>query len=276
MAQNKEQLEKLLHFIEKLVNEPGNEDFANKLRQMLGVSSSIVTTDNSKLTEIEKYLGLDYLLDSASPIIDYSFVADDYIREQLISDFREMLRYRYGVRSHKIDFSEYCRYAMLQVEQLINYFYQNDFSSDEEVKRYINENVEWVQQETAVSATKLSLAVKLSAFMNGKNKKTLDTLNYVRDVRNEQSHRGIDDGRTNIIDYRKKLISLGLPLNNHGEVNWYKIRDDDGLMMKYRSLDKGDYRKYCFLLWYNRKPFGDVIDAIRDIAVQIKDILKDK
>lgn len=274
MAQNKEQLEKLLHFIEKLVNEPGNEDFANKLRQMLGVSSSIVTTDNSKLTEIEKYLGLDYLLDSASPIIDYSFVADDYIREQLIADFREMLRYRYGVRSHKIDFSEYCRYAMMQVEQLINYFYQNEFSSDEEVKNYINENVEWAPQENAVSATKLSLAVKLSAFMNGKNKKTLDTLNFVRDVRNEQSHRGIDECRINIIDYRKELISLGLPLNNYGEVNWHKIKDDDGLMMKYRSLDKGDYRKYCFLLWYNRKPFGDVIDAIRDIAGQIKDKLR--
>ena len=274
MAQNKEQLEKLLLFIEKLVNEPGNEVFANKLRQMLGVSSLFVSTDNSKLTEIEKYLGLDYLLDSTSPIIDYSFVADDYIREQLISDFREMLRYRYGVRSHKIDFSEYCRYAMLQVEQLINYFYQKEFSSDEEVKSYINKNVEWAQQENAVSATKLSLAVKLSAFMNGKDKKILDTLNYVRDVRNEQSHRGFNDSRTNITDYRKELIALGLPLNNHGEVNWFKIKDDDGLMMKYRSLDKGDYRKYCFLLWYNREPFGDVIDAIRDIAGQIKDKLK--
>ena len=141
MAQNKEQLEKLLHFIERLVNEPGNEDFANKLRQMLCVPSPFVSTDNSKLIEIEKYLGLDYLLDSASSNIDYSFVADDYIREQLISDFREMLRYRYGVRSHKIDFSEYCRYAMLQVEQLINYFYQNKFSSNEEVKCYINQNI---------------------------------------------------------------------------------------------------------------------------------------
>ncbi|MDD6014782.1 MAG: hypothetical protein PUC18_00590 [Prevotellaceae bacterium] len=275
MAQNKEQLEKLLHFIERLVNEPGNEDFANKLRQMLCVPSPFVSTDNSKLIEIEKYLGLDYLLDSASSNIDYSFVADDYIREQLISDFREMLRYRYGVRSHKIDFSEYCRYAMLQVEQLINYFYQNKFSSNEEVKCYINQNVEWAQQENAVPATKLSLAVKLSAFMRGNNKKTLDTLNYVRDVRNEQSHRGIGDSQTNIIDYRKKLITLGLPLNNHGEVNWYKIKDDEDLMMKYRSIDKGDYRKYCFLLWYNRKPFGDVIDAIRDIAGQIKDKLKE-
>ncbi|MBQ8709430.1 MAG: hypothetical protein IJ550_02450 [Bacteroidaceae bacterium] len=273
MAQNKEQLEKLLHFIERLVNEPGNEDFANKLRQMLCVPSPFVSTDNSKLIEIEKYLGLDYLLDSASSNIDYSFVADDYIREQLISDFREMLRYRYGVRSHKIDFSEFCRYAMLQVEQLINYFFQNKFLSNEDVKNYINENVEWAPQEKAVSATKLSLAVKLSAFMHGKSNKILRTLNYARDVRNEQSHRGFNDLHVSVADYRQKLITLGLPLNSNGEVNWHKIEDDENLNILYKSLNRNEYYNYCFLLWYDREPFGEVVDAITELGKQIKNDL---
>ena len=44
------------------------------------------------------------------------------MRDKLYCDFREMMRYRYGTRSHKIDFEEYCRYAHFQLEALTNYF----------------------------------------------------------------------------------------------------------------------------------------------------------
>lgn len=58
MAQNKEQLEKLLGFIKMLVDEPGNEEFAANLRKMLGINPSGLNVDNKKIDEIEKYLGL--------------------------------------------------------------------------------------------------------------------------------------------------------------------------------------------------------------------------
>ena len=86
MAQNKEQLNKLLLFIKRLIDEPGNEDFVNKLRKMLGTTPSSGFDTNPLLADIEKYLGLDYQIDSTCPIIDYSFIDDEFIRNQLISD----------------------------------------------------------------------------------------------------------------------------------------------------------------------------------------------
>ena len=169
MAQNRDQLDKLLKFIKRLVYEPGNEDFANDLRKMLGVvTPSVSSVSNPQLADIKKYLGLDYQIDSASPIIDYSFIDDNYIKDQLVSDFREMLRYRFGVRSHKIDFSEYCRYAILQTEQLLNYFYHKRFSSIDEARKYIA-SVGWAKDKSFESVDSISLAVKLSAFIDRKS-----------------------------------------------------------------------------------------------------------
>ena len=283
MAQNKEQLNKLLVFIKRLIDEPGNEDFTNELRKMLGEKRPSTSVTNPQLADIEKYLGLDYLLDSASPFIDYSFVDDEYIRNQLVSDFREMLRYRYGVRSHRIDFSEFCRYAILQAEQMLNYFYQKKFSTIEEAKKFITENIDWVKKidwtktESVEKIASLSLAIKLSAFLHQfGNKKNRDILDFTREVRNSQSHRGNDKSFKEIVDYRSLLIKLGFPLTKDGEVYWNRIKDDVDLKAKYKSLDKAEYWNYRFLLWKEREPFDEVIDALKDTAQQIKESIKNK
>ena len=276
MAQNKEQLEKLLRFIKLLVDEPGNEEFAANLRKMLGINPPGLNVDKKKIDEIEKYLGLDYHLDSASPIIDYSFVKDDYTKVQLISDNREMLRYRFGVRSHKIDFAEFCRYAMLQVEQLLNYFYKTNFVSVEEITYYVNENVEWTKTINVESASSLSLAIKLSAFSKSLSKKHRDTLDFSREVRNEQSHRGKESTDKDIKKFRNRLKDLGLPLTRDGEVHWTGIKDNKELIDKYNTIPKAEYWKYRFLLWYNREPFDEVVSALEEISNQVKETLLNK
>ncbi len=277
MAQNKEQLNKLLLFIKRLIDEPGNEDFVNKLRKMLGTTPSSGFDTNPLLADIEKYLGLDYQIDSTCPIIDYSFIDDEFIRNQLISDFREMLRYRYGVRSHKIDFSEFCRYAILQIEQLLNYYYQNNFSSFESAKRYIINNVTWLDNTDKLDSVKnISLAVKLSAFSNKIGKKQRDCLDFAREVRNEQSHRRPEDSINSINEFKTKLIELGLPLTKEGEVFWNGIKDDDNLKTKYKSIDKSSYWRYRYQLWHYREPFREVIMAVQDVAQQIKTELETK
>ena len=184
MAQNKEQLNKLLLFIKRLIEEPGNEEFVNGLRKLLTVPIH-GSVDNAKISDIEKYLGLDYMLDSATPDIDYLYINDNNVRNQLTSDYREMLRYRYGVRSHRVDFAEFCRYAMLQIEQLINYYYQSKFKSNDEIKEYINNRTKFIVEEVN-SIQSLSLFLKLRAFLQ--ERKDLQSLYLVRDIRNEQSH----------------------------------------------------------------------------------------
>lgn len=263
MAQNREQLKKLLQFIKLLIDEPGNEEFVKGLRELLDVPMT-GSTNNAKISDIEKYLGLDYWLDSATPDIDFSFIKEVYIREQLNSDYREMLRYRFGVRSHKIEFSEFCRYAMLQVEQLLNYYYQNAFNSKEAIVNYINNN-SFATIETFEAVRSLSLAIKLSAFSNKLEKRQHEALDFARLVRNEQSHRSSE--MANSIDaFRKKLLGLGLPLNKDGEVYWNGIKDNEVLLRRFNSIEKSEYWKYRYLLWRRREPFDEVMIAIRNMA----------
>lgn len=276
MGQNKEQLEKLLKFIKKLVDEPGNEDFSIKLQKILGVTLPPKEIEDTRVDEIEKYLGLDYQLDSASPIIDYTFIDDEFIRNQLVSDFREMLRYRFGVRSHKIDFSEFCRYAILQAEQLLDYFYKTHFASVEEIADFINSNVSWAKTTNLESVSALSLAIKLSAVTKVLNKKYRETLDYAREVRNEQSHRGKDATGKDIRAFKDKLTELGLPLTREGEVYWNGIKDNKELVEKYSNLSKSDYWKYRFQLWYSREPFDEVLCAIEELSSYVKESLSVK
>ena len=272
MAQNKEQLNKLLQFIKQLIDEPGNDDFVNGLRGLLEISGKSLNNE-TKLLDIEKYLGLDYKLDNVIPNIDYSFISEPYVKNQLDSDFREMLRYRYGVRSHKIDFSEYCRFAMLQVEQLLNYYYQNKFTSNEELFDYINQNAPWFKTEKVDSVKSLSLSVKLSAFSTKLEKKLRDCLDFTREVRNEQSHRNPDEKKNEMNEFRTKLLNMELPLTKEGEIYWSGIKDNDELFEKFNSI-KSEYWRYRYQLWRFKEPFDNVFEAIHEIANVIKSDIK--
>lgn len=272
MAQNKEQLNKLLMFIKRLIEEPGNEEFTNSLRNLLDVPIQS-SGDASKLLDIEKYLGLDYKLDSTTPNIDFSFVKDHFVRNQLFSDYREMLRYRYGVRSHKIDFSEYCRYAILQVEQLLNYYFQNKFDSNEELVTYINDN-SFAKIDKFESIKTLSLAIKLSAFSKNIKRKYSESLDFAREVRNEQSHRNTEGETNEIKAFKEKLRNMGLPLTKEGEVYWKGIENNETLLSKYESIDKSAYWKYRYQLWRLRQPFDDIVEAINAVTQQIESELK--
>lgn len=264
MAQNKEQLNKLLLFIKRLVEEPGNEEFVNGLRNLLAVPVHN-SADNRKLSDIEKYLGLDYRLDSEIPDIDYSFVKNDYVKNQLVSDYREMLRYRYGVRSHRIDFGEFCRYATLQVEQMLNYYYQNKFSSIEEIKSYIKGRTRWDNTENKNSIKSLYLVDKLSAFLQKGN--VLRILNYTKNIRNEQSHRSADEELSEINEFRMKLQNLKFPLKKDGEVSYNEIKKDPLLLKNYDDIkDTPEYKNYCYQLWHLREPFDEVMEAIREFS----------
>ena len=278
MAQNKEQLSKLLLFIKRLIDEPGNENFVSGLRKLLNVpvsnSSGHELPKNKQLNDIEKYLGLDYQLDSTNPDIDYSFITDNSTRNQLISDYREMLRYRYGVRSHKIDFSEFCRYAMLQVEQMLNYYYKTCFNSNEEIMNYINERVKNVKIEKVESLMSLSLAYKMSAFLSDReDSKIKGILDYTREVRNEQSHRFQNESDNYINKYRAKLVNIGLPLTKEGDVYWNGIKENYELREKYNSLNKKELWIYRYHLWHRKEPFAEVLNTLSETAKRIKESL---
>ena len=138
MGQDKnKQLTKLLAFVKDLYDNPDNKEFAAGIQSIVisdkdfmeRYREATATGDPGALQKIESYLSLDFKIDSEL-LEDYSFITDEGVRRQLLSDYREMLRYQFGTRSHKVDFLEFCRYAHLQTEMLINYYLETVFKGD--------------------------------------------------------------------------------------------------------------------------------------------------
>lgn len=207
MAQNKEQLEALLQFIDRLAKEPGNEWFVEKLREryIFETYNAFCFAETSekldyKVSKIEKYLALDYDQDSASSTIDYSKIEDTEARKQLESDNREMMRYRYGTRAHKIDFTEFCKYAHFQAEMLMNYLYEPFWGKTMDdcirhILKYNPKGKEYIHGSPQ-TVTEIPYATKLYAFNNEFSQEYKSeeyfqaTFNFLRKMRNENSHRG--------------------------------------------------------------------------------------
>lgn len=285
MAQNKEQLNKVLLFIKRLVEEPGNEEFVNGLRNLLAVPVHN-SADNRKLSDIEKYLGLDYKLDSAIPDIDYSFVDDDYVRERLNSDNREMLRYRYGLRGHKVDFYEVCRYAIFQEEMLINYFYKRHFSSMDDIKEYLclqisksydgrmkgDKNIEEKKNKELndirnyVFFEQIPLATKQDAFSieNGKD----SILKYARRIRNEISHRSPQEELNDIMHEKEYLEGLGVIVLDSGFIDSKQFVNKEKL--KSKVYNDRRYWNFIYMVWKNKKSSDEVILSLKQFVLKIK------
>ena len=153
---NREAIKKTIEKIAQLSRLPGNEWLLRELRSKWG--SMPDGNDNSdSITNIERYLAIDYNIDEISAKIDYGFVQDEVLRIKLESDWREMLRYRCGVRKHERDFLEFCRYANLQAEGIVNYYCYTKYPTEEDLKNKCNE---YYSQATEIKDPRSYCAVK--------------------------------------------------------------------------------------------------------------------
>lgn len=255
-----------------------NEEFDKELRRALNIvpSAKLSSSDSEKrILNIEKYLGLDYLLDSQTSIIDYSFVSDINVRMHLISDNREMQRFRFGTRYHKIDFEECCRYSMLQGEMLLNYYYYNKGENISEIVDYIKRfNSRVTISEKIVSLTEISFNVKMWAFKNEVDfDRSIGILwDYIRKVRNSISHRSIEKEEFQIKKYRERLLSMKMPLAENGLVNPYKLTEGSQEKNLYNNMiyNTDEYKKYCYLLWLKREPYDDLNKSLMYLVEQVQ------
>lgn len=186
----KESLEKLLLLIDEICKEEDCLWFKNKLA--FKFTNNIITNEsdfNHKLNSIEKYLKIDGL-----EIIDYSEIKNEIVRTQLFRDCIEMSKYRLGKINDTINFDEYCRYAHLQAEELINYFFNEKFSGNLDcVQDFIEKNSKFYKRNEKInSLNQINYLPKQTAFFKayelekGPLKPTIEFLN---NLRNELSHR---------------------------------------------------------------------------------------
>lgn len=273
--------EKMLSTIKKIkLLADQNSEFRQEMQKLFGstVSASVVNnSDDGRISHIEKYLGLDYYVDSVESIIDYSFVKEQEVRDRLISDNREMLRFRFGTRSHMIDFEEFCRYAQLQAEMLLNYFYcQKDVSLSEIIKHIKTFNPTANVSESISNLSSISFSTKLWAFEREFDLNVIETFDHVRAVRNNQSHRNPQERDFSIEDYQKKLQDWKIMLKKDGTFDWYQTKQNALAYNIYESKVKksDDFKLYNYLLWFNKKPYDEVIDKLKIIALSVKDGLR--
>ena len=277
--------ENLKSTIDKIVQlSKQNQEFDTELRKRLKITSSAKSVyDVERIANIEKYLGLDFYVDTKTSNVDYSFIKLPDVKAQLISDNREMMRFRYGTRYHKINFAEFCRYAHFQIEMLLNYYYNIANKSDlnsikEQIKKYNQKKADDV--EKANSLESISYSIKLWAFLTEFFNNTNDyyIYNYLRNVRNELSHRSVTEDKISINSYQQSLKDQGFILNKKGNVslNWKDKEADKDLKELYNSKikDSNKYKQYTYLIWYYGTPFNDIVNGLNRIASVISTILK--
>ncbi len=184
---SKESLEKLLLLIDEICSQEENLWFKKSIENKY---SNINNPDVlNMLKNIQKYLMIDGV-----EVIDYSDIKNEIVRNQLFRDCIEMSKYRLGKINDTINFDEYCRYAHMQAEELLNYFYTEKFYGNMDfVQEFIVKYFPIYTVKSSIqSLNQISYLPKLSAFVKaydlekGSFKSIIEFLN---NLRNEMSHR---------------------------------------------------------------------------------------
>lgn len=278
MGLNKKELNKVVDFVKAVKELPGNEEFIANLKDVLGMNNFVaqIPLKTEKIDAIEKYLGLDYSLDDSITIVDYSFVIDHRVRAQLESDCREMMRYRYGTRGHKIDFMEFCRYVQLQAEMLLNYYYNIRFESQDELLLHLkglsNNNIE---------LKTISYASMLYGFKNEHNWKD-QMLDLVREVRNSQSHRAINGDSYELILSKCRAFVDKFKANNKiflstKGLGWQQLYIEEALASEFNKelgMDKNTFNRQMKNLYFiESTPYNGIIDSLTELALRISNFV---
>jgi hypothetical protein len=187
---SKESLEKLLFLIDEISSQDDHLWFRERLENKFSNTNNINNSDIvNRLKIIQKYLMIDGV-----EVIDYSDIKNIIVRNQLFRDCIEMSKYRLGKINDTINFDEYCRYAHMQAEELLNYFYTEKFYGNMDfVQEFILKYFPIYTVKSSIqSLNQISYLPKLSAFVKaydlekGSFKSIIEFLN---NLRNELSHR---------------------------------------------------------------------------------------
>lgn len=153
----KENLDRLLTLLPHLLKAEGNEWFKAEVKKIVRESEMEVKEGNDTL-HVYSELGDQYLISPGVLLIDYNDIPDKVVREKLNADCFEMARHRLGRgnHAHTPDFDEFCRHAHLQIEEMVNYYYQKKFGDD--IKAIINDITNYNQKahNAIKNATELS------------------------------------------------------------------------------------------------------------------------
>lgn len=253
MEAKKENLTKLLTLVKEIQKDPKNKWFKDALlADIFGIDENTESqTWISKINMIEKYLSID-----GFQVIDYSFIENERVRNQLICDNIEMSRHRLGKRTGKVDFEEFCRFATLQIEEMLNYFFYQKFEGNQDdIIKYFSQKINKVLNVDRL--TDISLVSKLTAFANEVNLDNRIRINIRKmiDVRNNLSHR-MTIGKYDA----QELMKMAVDRNLLGFVDYSTLPKEDKAIAQ-------EAKNIAFV---NEMDFGEVNKSLLAIVSIIK------
>ena len=124
MAQNREQLEKLLLFLDSLMKEPGNEWFVDELSKKI-IKQHPIFESNIDKDPFNTLLSLQHSKIRRKARAYYKEIKDVKLREQLVNDHAMMIWYKSIYEVEK-----YFVHVNYQIENMLNYYLAHtDFHS---------------------------------------------------------------------------------------------------------------------------------------------------
>lgn len=192
----KENLDRLLALLPHLLKAEGNEWFRAAVKKIVRESEGETVVAKDTLHSYSE-VGDHYLIINPNAwLIDYDDIPDEKVRTQLKVDCFEMARNRLGRgnHAHTPDFDEFCRYAHLQVEELVNYYYHKKFRNviADMIKDVTTYNQGAIGKiETVKGLNQIGILYKIWALndklgLGGDSKNIMTQLCYLR---NDLSHR---------------------------------------------------------------------------------------
>jgi hypothetical protein len=153
------------------------------------VKLDLLSKIDINVQDLKSYLKIDVPI-----LVDYSFIENEDIRNQLYIDCLEMAKYRYGKIGDKKNFEEYCRYTVMQVEMLVNYLLTRKFSNINDIISFIQKyNTRYeIVGKSPIDIDSIHLKTKIISI----NKyleistKSNNVLGSAIEIRNGISHRG--------------------------------------------------------------------------------------
>lgn len=257
MSYKKENLIKLLELIKEISNQPENDWFKSNLIKLFIKSNELQNHYSQGALEAKINLIHKYLLIDVKDLIDYSFF-DEPAREQLFRDNLEMMRYEKGTPNHKIDFGEFCRYAHLQAEELINYFLNKISDSKiERVESFIEQySINYKPIRKATEIHHINYTAKLWAFKKAINLgKSFDTLLFINDFRNELSHRNSFTSQKDEKD-----------IERFEKEGFLKTNID---FKELSNSQKDVYNKGKYVIAKRKEDFNQIKDTIEDLKTNV-------
>ncbi len=267
MGQDKKKLEQLLDFVAKIYADKSNREFIDGIRALVLSDKDLPGSSggSASLDKITTYLSLDYDLDTKD-FPDYSFIEEESVRETLLADFREMLRYQYGTRSHRIDFLEFCRFGVLQAEMLINYFFEKKYNSDfgRVVKAIQLTNSSYVPGDHLSQICDIPLKTKAYRIRHelGWDNDALSPILNAIEVRNRQSHRSLRLDKDKIQEYEKRFKDAKVWFFRDSVPMYKKALDQNVVTQK-------EMNEYTFQVWFELQPFDEIIRAIKNLSTAV-------